>query len=178
MNKLDYNKLNIVQKQNLILKLNYKRYKKFRLLLIFSFIIGLILCLQFKFNSFDLSKVSNIITLILIIIYFTFSIPFQVYFYYTKLPTKNYEIILDSKNIKFYLFYLIISAFNYIWFIFNLKQINLVALILYTCFLLILYIYNLYLIFWIKKVFIIKKDRYYLIIKDLYLSLKKNDRQF
>lgn len=176
MNNLDLNKLSVIQKQNLIMKLNYKRYAKLRWNIVVNFIIGLIFCLQFSFKTFNFTTVNTILTLVLITIYFLVSIPVQVYYYYTKLPTKTYQIKL--KNITVYIFQIVTTIINLLWFIFNLVNINKIALSIYVIIIVMLILQNLYIVNWVKKVLITNKDKYNTIIKNMYLSLNKKNRDF
>lgn len=176
MNNLDFNKLSVTQKQNLIMKLNYKRYAKLRWNIVVNFIIALIFCLQFSFKTFNFTTLNTILTLVLITIYFLVSIPVQVYYYYTKLPTKKYQIKL--KNITVYILQIVTTIINLLWFIFNLVNINKIALSIYVIIIVMLILQNLYIVIWIKKVLITNKDKYNTIIKNMYLSLNKKNRNF
>lgn len=166
------------QKQGLIQRYNYKRYSKIRWNFFMNFALILIFFAEFKFNHFSLNNIFSILVAIGIVVQFAVSVPCQVFYYYVKLPTKHYKVNLKKKDIKIYKIHMIVSIVNLLLMIVYLHSINVAALVAYvSCVLVILY-FDYYMISWYQKILLTDKDKYFNIIKTIYLSLSKNERNF
>lgn len=176
--KRSLNELPVYQKQGLVQRYAYKRYAKMRWNFFVSFIIIIVLFSQFKLSHFSFTNILSDVVGIGLILQFLVSIPTQVFMYYVKLPTKHYKVKLTNKDINILKLQMILTIINLALLILNLNGINIYALIMYILIIIALTSWNYFVITWIKNKLILGKDKYFMVIKNIYMSLSKSDRKF